>query len=94
MMRLLGALMGFLDLNAAILLLAIAFGVKAPLNVLILIPVLLFLKACICITDIGSVFDLVVAVLIVLSIFITVPAWLMFIGAAIIGFKAFRSFGV
>lgn len=84
--------MGFLDLNAAILLVAIALGVKAPLNILIVIPILLFLKACICITDIGSIFDLIAVALIVLSIFFALPSWILFISAALIGFKGLRSF--
>ena len=93
-MKLLGVILGLLDLNAAILLVAIALGVKVPTNILIIIPVALFLKACISLTDIGSVMDLFVMILIVLSIFLAVPAWILYIGAVIIGFKGLRSFGI
>ena len=94
MMRALLALLGLIDLNAALFIIAIISGAEIPVKVLIFISLLLFIKGGIFITDPASLIDIVTAVLIVLSIFAAVPHWILFIGAALIGFKGFRSFGV
>jgi len=91
-MHLLVIAMGFVDLNAALLLVAAAFGVKAPVAVLIVIPACLLAKALISIKDIGAAFDLLAIILIGLNFFVHVPSWILFIGAALIGFKGLRSF--
>lgn len=84
-------LLGVLDLMAAILLLGIASGAEVPTSVLIFIPVCLFLKACICLTDIGGITDMAIAALIILAAFFTIPSWILFIGAAFIGIKGIAS---
>jgi hypothetical protein len=86
--------MGLLDLNAVILLVAIAWDVQAPTTVLVFIPVCLILKAGISIMDPGSVMDLAAALLIILSIFFVIPPLVLFLGAGFLLVKSFRSFGV
>lgn len=93
-MRILLLLMGLLDLNAALLLVAVVFGVDIPVNILIFVSISLFLKACISITDPGSIIDFGVLILLILSIFISIPSWILFVGAALVGFKGIRSFGI
>jgi len=84
-------ILGLIDLLAAFLLLAIAAGVDAPLEVLIFIPVCLFLKAGIALADLGGLTDLAVGILLVLSIFFHLSPYLMYLGAAVIGFKGLSS---
>lgn len=93
-MRLIVIFMGLFDLNAALLLSALAFNYEVPTKVLIFVLAILFLKGCICITDVGSIMDFVAVFLIVLSIFFHLPFWILLIGSALIGFKGIRSFGV
>lgn len=93
-MKILLLLLGFLDLNAAIILIAMAFGADVPLKVLIFVIVALFLKSCISITDIGCIIDFGISGLLFLSIFFTLPAWLLVVGAILIGIKGVRSFGI
>jgi len=83
--------LGILDLLAALILLSIAFNVKIPIAALIVIPICLFFKACISIFDIGGITDMGIVILIVLSIFISLPLWVLFIGAAVIGLKGIIS---
>jgi len=84
-------ILGILDLLAAILLIGIASGVGIPTYVLIFISVCLLFKACVFIYDIGGITDLGIAILIVLSIFLIIPSWILFIVAAFIGFKGMMS---
>lgn len=91
-MRLLGLLLGFVDLNAAILLLGLSLGKEIPLVLMIFTAISLFLKASICFSDIGSVSDLVITILFIVCIFTTVPAWILVIGAIIIGIKGLETF--
>jgi len=85
--------MGALDLNAAIVLLALAFDTEIPLPVLIFTIVTLFLKACISFKDIGSMIDLAAIILIIVGFFISLPFWIFFIAAFFVGLKGVRSFG-
>jgi len=82
-------ILGILDLLAAILLIGIASGVGIPTYVLIFISVCLFLKACISIKE--GVIDLMIASLIILSVFFVMPSYLLFIGVAFMGFKGVMS---
>lgn len=84
-------LLGLLDIHATILLIAIVLGVKIPLGIIIGTAIFLIAKACIYIKDIGSLTDMLVAVLILLSIFITLPQWLLYVAIATIGFKGLSS---
>jgi len=85
------ALLGLLDIHATILLIAIALGAEVPVGIIVGTAIFLFAKACIYIKDIGSVQDILVAALILLSIFTTIPQWILFILAIIIGFKGLSS---
>jgi len=82
-------ILGILDLLAAILLIGTASGVGIPTYVLIFISVCLFLKACISIKE--GVIDLMIASLIILSVFFVMPSYLLFIGVAFMGFKGVMS---
>jgi hypothetical protein len=84
-------LMGLLDMNAAILLCAIAWNVEVPLGVAIAIAALMLIKACFYLKDIGSLEDIVVVALIILSFFLAIPAPILFMAAALVGFKGLCS---
>jgi len=84
-------LLGIIDLLAASLLLAAAIGAEIPLSASIFVPVCLIGKACICLTDSGSIEDIIIVVLILAAIFITVPPWILYVGAVFIGFKGLAS---
>ncbi|MDD2731119.1 MAG: hypothetical protein PHW33_03285 [Candidatus Portnoybacteria bacterium] len=84
-------ILGLIDLLAAFLLLAIAAGVDAPLEVLIFIPLCLLLKASIALADAGGLTDLAIGILLVLSVFFPIHPYLLYIGAAIIGLKGLES---
>ncbi len=87
-------LLGLLDLNTVLILIGILLKVEVPLNLKIIFAVLLIAKGCIAIADIGSIIDFGAAILLVLSIFFTVPVWIMVIWIILMGSKALRSFTV
>ncbi|MEK7160492.1 MAG: hypothetical protein AAB724_00545 [Patescibacteria group bacterium] len=93
-MNFLVALLGFLDINVACLLVATAAGAKASVFILVFFALTLGLKIFICLWDVGSLFDFIAATLLVLSIFFVLPAWLLCLGAFFIGVKGIRSFGL
>ncbi|MBU2036771.1 hypothetical protein KJ866_01000 [Patescibacteria group bacterium] len=84
-------LLGLFDLHVAVLLCALGLGVEISVSVIIATAILLFAKACISLTDIGGLQDVAAVILILLGIFIVIPQWLLFIAAAIIGFKGLSS---
>ncbi len=84
-------LLGLFDLHVAILLCAIGLGVEIPISVIIVTAILLFAKACLSLADIGGLQDVAAVILILLAIFIVLPQWLLFIAAAVIGFKGLSS---
>ncbi len=84
-------LLGIIDLLAASLLLAAAVGAEIPLSASIFVPICLIGKACICLSDSGSIQDIAMVILIVATIFIAIPPWILYIGAAFIGFKGLAS---
>ncbi|KKT24479.1 MAG: hypothetical protein UW11_C0046G0004 [Parcubacteria group bacterium GW2011_GWA2_43_9b] len=84
-------LLGLIDIHATILLIAIALDAQIPLGIIIGTAIFLTAKACIYIKDIGSATDILVAALILSSIFIAPPQWILFILAVIIGFKGLSS---
>ena len=83
---------GVIDLLAAAILASKGFGVRVPLEALILIPVGLFSKSLIDIADIGSITDLIVAALIVLSIFLSLPWQILLVAAIFMIIKGLMSF--
>ncbi len=84
-------LLGLFDLHVAILLCAIGLGVEIPVSVVVATAILLFAKACISITDIGGIQDIAAVILILLGVFISIPQEVLFVAAAIIGFKGLSS---
>jgi len=84
-------LLGIIDLLAASLLLAAAVGAAIPLSASIFVPICLIGKACICLSDAGSIQDIAMVVLIIAAIFITIPPWILYLGAAFIGLKGLAS---
>ena len=84
-------LLGLLDIHVAILFCALGLGVEIPVSVMITTAVLMFAKACLDMADIGGTQDAVASALIILGIFIVFPQWLLFVAAAIIGFKGLSS---
>lgn len=83
--------LGLLDLHVAVVFCALGLSVDIPASVLIVTAVLMFAKACLDLADIGGMQDAVAAVLILLATFIILPSWLLFVAAAIIGFKGLSS---
>lgn len=84
--------LGLIDLLAAAILLSQGFNVRVPIMALILIPICLFSKSLINIFDIGSITDIVVALLIVLGIFLHLPWQLLLVVAIIMAIKGLLSF--
>jgi len=93
-MKILLLVMGLADINAMVMLAAAGFGAHAPIHIVIFTAVCSFAKALISIKDIGSAIDFGVVLLLFLSVFITIPAWILFIWAFFVGVKGIRSFGV
>ncbi len=84
-------LLGLFDLHVAILLCATGLGVEIPASVVVATAILLFAKACLSLADIGGLQDIAAVILILLGIFIIIPQWILFVAAAIIGFKGISS---
>jgi hypothetical protein len=87
-------LMGFFDINVAIVLAAMAFGCEIPAKAAVIFLAGLFAKAGISITDIGCITDFWAAILLILGFFFNPPAALFIITAIIVGIKGIRSFGI
>ena len=83
--------LGLLDLFAALVLVAILFGVSPPVNMLITIPILLTIKAFIGLASIGGIIDISAAIVISLSIFFTIPSIVLLIVMIAIGQKGVAS---
>ena len=83
--------LGFADILASIVLVALGFNLSLPDNMIIIFAGYLFLKALIFLVDIGSVFDIIGGALLVLSLFIALPPLVFFIGAVLIGLKGVMS---
>lgn len=83
--------LGLIDIHATILLLALALSVKIPTSILVVTMGLLFAKACISITDIGGLTDIAVIIILLISIFTAIPVGVLYVMAAIIGFKGLSS---
>lgn len=48
-------------------------------------------KSCICLSDSGSITDIIMVILIVATIFIAIPPWILYTGATFIGFNGLAS---
>lgn len=84
-------LLGIIDLLAASLLLGASLKLAISVEALVIVPLFLFGKACIALGDVGSWIDLFVLALIVSTIFFVLPTWILYLGAALVGFKGLAS---
>lgn len=84
-------ILGVFDILAATALVGVAYGVAIPQGLIITVAVYLFLKALIFLMDIGSLFDIIAGILLVLSLSITLPPLVLFILAGLIGLKGILS---
>ncbi len=82
--------LGVIDLLSAIALFSIKGGVIHTEAFLLLI-VFLFLKASICFFDIGGIIDILIAIIIILSFFLSIPPLILIIGSLIVGIKGIIS---
>lgn len=87
-------LLGILDLFAALLLTLMVLGMGLSHYLLFIGAIVLLAKSLpfafsLCI---GCFIDIFVAILLILSIFFSLPVWLLVIGAVIIAQKGFLSF--
>ena len=83
--------LGILDLIAAALLVGIAYQVVLPTGLVIAFAVYLFLKALMFLMDIGSFFDIVAGILLVLSLSMSLPPLAFLILAGLVGLKGIMS---
>lgn len=84
-------ILGIFDLLAAALLVGVAYQVALPTGLVIAVAVYLFLKALMFLMDIGSLFDIVAGILLILSLSISLPPLAFFILAGLLGLKGFLS---
>lgn len=84
-------ILGLIDIFATALLLATAYNIDIPSKVIIPVAVCLFLKALICLKDIGSMFDVGTGVLLLVSLSVTFHPAFFFIAAILIGSKGIMS---
>ena len=84
-------ILGIFDILAAATLVGVAYGVAIPQGLIITVAVYLFLKALIFLMDIGSLFDIMAGILLILSLSITLPAIILFILAGLLGLKGILS---
>ncbi|MFH1820770.1 MAG: hypothetical protein ABH805_02555 [Candidatus Nealsonbacteria bacterium] len=84
-------LLGILDLVAALSMVGLAYNLPLARGMIIFLAVYLLLKAILFLTDIGSLFDIIGGVLLVLSLFMVLPQLLFFVIAALIGLKGLMS---
>lgn len=80
-------ILGILDLIAAGLLAGTAYNVPFAHGLIIGIAVYLLLKSLLFLMDIGSLFDIVGGILLILSLSMTLPPILLFVVAGLVGLK-------
>lgn len=83
--------LGILDILVAALLVGAAYQVALPIGMVIAFAAYLFLKALMFLMDIGSFFDIVAGIALILSLFITLPPLVLFILAGLVGLKGIMS---
>lgn len=84
-------ILGAGDIFGAILLLSAGYRLDVPSGLIIGVSAYLFLKAIIFFFDIGSIFDIAVGILLILSLSMTLPLIIFFILAALLGIKGAMS---
>jgi hypothetical protein len=84
-------ILGVLDIIVTLLLIGVALNLEIPMGMIIFFTAILFLKALPFLPDIGSVFDVGAGVLLILSLFITLPMVVFLIAAGLLGLKGVMS---
>jgi len=84
-------ILGLLDLFVVFLLLSVVTGIDFPKGVIILFSVILLVKAAPFLPDIGSVFDLLAAALLILAFFTAVPQAILIAAMILMGIKGLMS---
>lgn len=84
-------ILGLGDIFGAVLLVATAYSLDIPRGLIITVAVYLFLKALAFLFDIGSVFDIIAGILLILSLSIVLPQMVLFISAVLVGTKGIFS---
>ena len=80
-------LLGVADLIAALLLMRGFYNVPIPNIVIFIFAIYLFIKALIFIADIGSMMDIGAGILLVLSIAVQIPIYVLLAFAFLLGLK-------
>lgn len=83
--------LGLLDLLAAGVLVGIAYNLPIARGLIISLAVYLLLKSLIFLMDIGSLFDIIGGIILILSLSIALPPLLLFIAAGLVGLKGIMS---
>ena len=83
--------LGIFDILAAGLLVGAGYHLAMPQGLIIAVAIYLFLKALIFLMDIGSLFDIVAGILLILSLSMTLPPLVFFILAGLVGLKGMMS---
>jgi hypothetical protein len=84
-------LLGLADLTAAFLLMSRVFEIEAPVLVAIFFAFYLLIKGFLFVVDIGSVLDIIAAILLTLNIFFVLPGIILIIVASLLGLKGLMS---
>lgn len=84
-------LLGLLDLAAAAVLVSRFYDILIPKGVVIALAVYLLIKAVIFLADIGSFFDIVAAIVLLLSLSMVLPPFVLFAAAGLVGLKGVMS---
>jgi len=84
-------LLGITDLISALLLVRGFYEVAIPTAVVLFFAAYLIIKALLFIADIGSIMDIVAGILLVLSLFYSMPQSFLFIFAFLVGLKGILS---
>ena len=83
--------LGIFDILAAGLLVGAGYHLSMPQGLIITLAVYLILKALIFLTDIGSLFDALGGILLILSLSMALPPLVFFIAAGLVGLKGVMS---
>lgn len=84
-------ILGIFDILAAGILVAVAYDLAIAQGLIITVIVYLFLKALLFLKDIGSFFDIIAGILLILSFSMVLPQMVFFIFAGLVGLKGIMS---
>jgi len=83
--------LGMLDLLAAAVLVGTAYHLPIAHGLIIGLAVYLILKSILFLMDIGSLFDIIAGILLILSFSMSLPPLLLFVVAGLVGLKGIMS---